>query len=52
MVVNGYQEPDKITFAGWVDKTIDQSLTKNNIRSRFKVISISPLNLRVMDERT
>jgi hypothetical protein len=40
MAPNKYQEPNKITLVGWVDKTIDQSLTKDNIRSWFKVIDI------------
>lgn len=52
MVVSRYQELDKVTFAGWVDKIINQSLTKDNIRSWFRVTNIQPLNLREMDERT
>jgi hypothetical protein len=35
-----------------VDKVIDQLLTKDNIRSRFKVTNIWLLNLRAMDEMT
>jgi hypothetical protein len=52
MVVRIYQKLNKITFATWVDKVIDQSLTKDNIRSGFRVTNIWPLNLRAMDERT
>jgi hypothetical protein len=52
MVVNGYQELNKITFARWVEKAINQSLTKDNIRLGFRVTNIWPLNLKVMDERT
>jgi hypothetical protein len=35
-----------------VDKVIDRSLTKDNIRSRFKVTNIWPLIPRTMDEKT
>jgi hypothetical protein len=35
-----------------VDKAIDQSLTKDNIRSWFMVIDIWPLNPRTMDKNT
>jgi len=52
MVENEYQEPKKITLVGWVEKTIDELLTKDNISSRFRVINIWPLNLKVMDKRT
>jgi hypothetical protein len=52
MVENEYQEPNKITLVGWVEKTIDQLLAKDNTSSRFKVINIWPLNLKVMDKRT
>jgi len=40
MAINGYQEPNKITLVGWVDKTIDQLLTKDNIRLGFRVTNI------------
>jgi hypothetical protein len=52
MVVNRYQELNKITLVGWVDKTIDQLLTKDNIRSLFRVTNIWPLNPKAMDKRT
>jgi hypothetical protein len=52
MVVNGYQKQDKITLVGWVDKTIDQSLIKDNMRLGFRVTNIWPLNPKVMNERT
>jgi len=35
-----------------MDKALDQSLTKHNIRIGFRAIGIWPLNLRVMDNRT
>jgi hypothetical protein len=37
MVRNNYSEPNKVTLARWVNKALDQALSKNNIRSRFKV---------------
>jgi hypothetical protein len=40
MAISKYQEPNKITFVRWVDKVIDQSLTKDNIRLGFKIINI------------
>jgi hypothetical protein len=40
MTISKYQKPNKITFVGWVDKAIDQSLTKDKIRLGFKVIDI------------
>ncbi len=52
MVVNGYEELNKITLVGWVDNAIDQSLTKDNIRLRFMNTDIWLLNPRVMDKRT
>lgn len=35
-----------------MDKALDQSLTKHNIRIGFRAIGIWPLNLRVMDNKT
>jgi hypothetical protein len=40
-------ELDKITFIGWVVKT----LTRKNIISWFKVTWIWPLNLEIMAEK-
>jgi hypothetical protein len=51
MVNDNYTEPNKITLLGWVDKVLDQALTKKNIISRFKVIGIWPLNLKAMEEK-
>ncbi len=50
MVKNNYNKLDKVTLARWVDKALDQALSKNNIRSRFKVTWIWPLNPMAMDE--
>jgi hypothetical protein len=52
MVNDNFTEPNKITLLGWVDKALDQTLTKKNIISRFKVIGIQPLNLKAMEEKT
>jgi hypothetical protein len=35
-----------------VDKTLNQSLTKHNIKTRSKATSIWPLNLRAMTNKT
>jgi hypothetical protein len=35
MVKNKYLEPNKSTLATWVDKALQQSLKKENIKSRF-----------------
>jgi hypothetical protein len=49
MARNNYSEPNKVRLARWVDKALDQALSKNNIRSRFKVTWIWPLNPMAMD---
>jgi hypothetical protein len=50
MVRNNYRVPNKVTLARWVDRALDQALSKNNIRSRFKVTWIWQLNPMAMDE--
>jgi hypothetical protein len=47
MVNNNYMGLAKITFIGWVVKT----LIRKNIMSWFKVTWIWPFNLEVMDEK-
>jgi hypothetical protein len=32
-------EPNEITLVGWVDEALKQSLTKKQIKSRFRVTS-------------
>ncbi len=32
MVINNYNEPNKVTFVGWVDKALDLALFKRNIK--------------------
>jgi hypothetical protein len=51
MAKNKYQELNKITLVNWVDKTLDWSLTPQNIRFGFKDTRIWPLNLRAMDNQ-
>ncbi len=52
MVRRNYTKLDKITSTGWVDKTLDQTLTRKNIMLRFKSTGIWPLNLKAMDAKT
>ncbi len=52
MVERNYIEPNKITLARWVDKTLDLALTRQNIMSGFKGIGIWPLNPKAMDSKT
>jgi hypothetical protein len=40
MARSKFNEPDKITLVGWVEKALDQSLTKQNIQAEFKGIGI------------
>jgi hypothetical protein len=51
MSKSNYMELDKITLARWVDQALDKSITKQNIKSGFKVTVIHPLNLRAMDSK-
>jgi hypothetical protein len=44
MVSNNYIELNKVTLTRWIDTTLDQSLSKNNMKIGFKVIGIRPLN--------
>ncbi len=52
MVRNYYNEPNKVTFVGWVDKALDLALSKKNIQNGFQITRIWPLNLKAMDART
>jgi hypothetical protein len=51
MSKSNYMELDKITLIGWVDQALDKSITEQNIKFGFRVISIYPLNLRAMDNK-
>ncbi len=44
MAKNNFLELDKITLSKWVDKALQQSLKKENIKFGFKVCKIWPLN--------
>jgi hypothetical protein len=52
MINRNYIERNKIVLARWVDKTLNQALSRKNIILRFKSIWICPLNPKAMDERT
>ncbi len=52
MVKNIHCESNKCTLVSWVDKILDQSLSKKNINSGFKDTRIWPLNLKAMDHKT
>jgi len=43
---------NKITFVRWLHTILNQSLTKQNIKVRFRVIGIWPFNPKAMDEKT
>jgi hypothetical protein len=47
-----YKKLDKTTFVGWVDKTLEISLSKYNIKNEFKITRIWLLNLKAMDNKT
>ncbi len=44
MAKSRFNEHDKITFIGWMDKVLDQSITKQNNKAGFKGIGIWLLN--------
>lgn len=44
-------EPNKITLVGWVDLALKKSLTKQNIKSKFRTIGIWPLNPKAMNNK-
>jgi hypothetical protein len=39
-----------MVLVGWVDKTLDQALSRKNIISKFKSTRIWPLDHKTMDE--
>ncbi len=49
---SNHMELDKITLARWVDQTLEQSFTKQNIKFNFMITCIRPLNLKAMDNKT
>jgi len=52
MFKNNHREPNKVTLVGWVDRAFNQSLSKQNIKARFKTTRIWRLNPRAMDNRS
>jgi len=52
MVRTNYNEPNKVTLVGWVNKALDLALSKRNIKSGFQVTRIWSLNPKAMDGRT
>jgi hypothetical protein len=51
MAKSKFNELDKIIFVRWVDRSLDQSLIKQTIKVGFRVITIWPFNLKIMDEK-
>jgi len=52
MINRNYIEPEKILLVGWVDKILNQALSRKNIILKFKSKGIWPLDHKAMDERT
>jgi hypothetical protein len=52
MIYRNYIELGKIVLVGWVDKTLDQALSKIYIILGLKSTWIWPLDLKAMDEIT
>jgi hypothetical protein len=52
MFRNNYRKPGKVTLVGWVDRALNQSLYKQNIKVGFKTTWIWPLNPRAMDNQS
>jgi hypothetical protein len=51
MAKNNYIELDKIMLTRWIDKALNQTLTKKNITSGFRTTEIWPLNPKVTDKK-
>jgi hypothetical protein len=52
MAISINSELDKITHVRWVDKALDQLLTKHNIKAGFKRTGIWPFNLKAIENKT
>jgi hypothetical protein len=52
MFKNSHRERDKITLIGWVDRTFNQSLSKQDIKEKFKTTRIWPLDPKAMHNRS
>jgi hypothetical protein len=51
MAKNNYIKLDKIMLTRWIDKALNQTLTKKNITSGFRTTEIWPLNPKVTDKK-
>jgi hypothetical protein len=40
MFKKNHKKPYKVTLVGWVDRTLNQSLSKQNIKARFQTTGI------------
>jgi hypothetical protein len=52
MVRSRFSEHDKITLVGWVDKALNQLLTKQNIKVGCKGTRIWPFKPKAMENKT
>lgn len=52
MASRNYTKLNNTTLITWVDKALNQSPTKQNIKFGFKVCGIWPLNLKAMEHKT
>jgi hypothetical protein len=48
MVRNNHHELEKCTFVTWINKALDQFLSKKNIKSG---LGVWPLNVKAMDDK-
>jgi hypothetical protein len=51
MINRNYIDPENVVLVGWVDKALDQALSRKNIILGFKSTRIWPLDPKAMDER-
>jgi hypothetical protein len=51
MAKNNYIDLDKTMLTRWIDRALNQTLTKKNITSGFKTIEIWHLNPKAMDKK-
>jgi len=51
MARSKFSEHEKIMLVGWVDKALDQSLTKQNIEVGFRGTRIWPFNPNTMENK-
>jgi hypothetical protein len=52
MARSKFNKLHKITLVGWVEKALNQSLTKHNMKARFKGIVIWTFNFKPMENET